>query len=194
MITRRMFPLLLLGAVSVAITLAGCGGDDDDYYNEYPRTKDLTLILRVVSPGGFPIGGAEVLIDGEVDPVLTDAQLHPLGSGYPDAWQGYLANWVSDDYQVVMNFAGDSDEFEIRVRKPGWTQDSTIVRIDDFEPQHIFIRDEMVMSRVAAAGAAAPKQPHYAEVTGGPKPLRLQAGRKPLKIIKATDDRLTGRK
>jgi hypothetical protein len=193
MLARPIFPILLLGMALTALTLAGCGGGNDDHFTAYPRTKDLTLVLRVVSPGGFPIGGAQVLIDGVPDPVLTDPQLHPLGSGFPDAWQGYLANWTSDAYQVVMNFEGDSDEFEIRVHKPGWTDVATIVRIDDFEPQHIFIRDEMIMTRITTAGAATTKKPHYAEVIGGPTPLKLKANGVPMKIIKATDDRLGGK-
>ncbi|MGE5531181.1 MAG: hypothetical protein ACM3VW_03555 [Bacteroidota bacterium] len=191
MISRRVFPFLLLSAL-VTLTLAGCGGDDDDDYYDYPYTKDLTLILQVTSPGGFPIGGAQVLIDGIADPVLTDDQLHPLGEGYPDEWQGWLANWTSDAYQVVMNYEGDSDEFEIRVHKDGWVDDSTIVRIDDYEPDHIFIRDVMILTRPTDVGAAA-KKPHYAEVVGGPTPLRLKSGGHPMTIIKATDDSLSGK-
>jgi len=184
---------LIASAVSTvvlaALLLGGCGGGSD-YYQSYPMYKDLTLILRVQTPGGFPVGGATVLIDGEPDATLTDLQLHPLGDGYPDAWIGWLCNWTSDEYQSVVNFAGDTDSFEMRVHKDGWTEDSTIVNIYDYEPQHIFIRETMVMQRLAD-GAPLKRAPHYAEVTGGPAPLTLQRSGKPLKIIAGTDDSVT---
>lgn len=186
--------------VVALIALGGCGGgqiDDDNGYDpgdeDYPQYKDLTLILKVRNSAGKPLGGATVLIDEEEDGTLTDLQFHPLGDGYPTAWLGWLCNWTSDDYQVVMNYYGDQDSFEIRVHKDGWTDDSTIVRVDDDEPEHIFIRDTMILYRVTD-GASAKRAPHYADVTGGPAPLKLQRAGKPMKVITGTDDRVNGEK
>lgn len=196
----RCAPLtVILLILAVTVLLAGCGGggeiDDDNGYDPddpyYPQYKDLTLILRVQQPGGWPIGGATVIIDGEADTQRTDAELHPLGSGYPYAWLGWKCNWVSDDYQVVMNYEGDQDAFEIRVHKDGYVDDSTIVRIYDEEPSHIFIRDKMILYPITS-GREAKRAPHYAEVAGGDAPLKLQQGGKPLKLIKSTDDRGNG--
>jgi hypothetical protein len=200
MTTRKLLPVLLLVAAMVALTLGGCGGsiDDDNGYDPhepgYPQYKELTITLQVTNATGLPIGGAEVLIDGVADETTTDEQLHPLGEGYPTAWQGWLANWTSDAYEVVMNYEGDQDQFEIRVHKDGWTDDSTIVKIADYEPDHIFIRDEMIMHRITDVTSTAAKAPHYAEVTGGPTPLRLQSSPKPMKIIISTDDRVKAAK
>lgn len=181
---RRLLSLLLL--VVPILLVAGCGGDDHYYYDDYPYSKDLTLVLRVQSPGGSPIGGASVLIDGEADEVKTDAEFHPLGSGYPDAWQGWLANWTSDAYEVVMNYSGDEDEFEIRVHKDGWIDDTTIVAVSDSEPNHIFVRDTMVLRRPADTSAARGR--HYAEVVGAPAGLKLSATPALRKVIAASDD------
>jgi hypothetical protein len=190
---------MLVSVGLAALLLGGCGGtiDDDHGYDSgqsgYPQYKALTLILRVQTPAGNPLGGVTVLVDGEADSTLTDSVFHPLGSGYPDAWQGWLANWTSDAYQVVMNYRGDSDQFEIRVQKPGWTDDSTIVQVSDDEPDDIFIRDVMTMHRLTSASVQAAGAPHYAEVLSVPKGVKLQSSHGPLKTIRSSDDRLTGK-
>jgi hypothetical protein len=189
---------VLLAVVIAVIALGGCSGgqiDDDNGYDpgdeNYPQYKDLTLILRIQTSAGKPLGGATVLIDEEEDSTSSDSKFHPLGDGYPTAWLGWLCNWTSDDYQVVMNYYGDRDSFEIRVHKDGWTDDSTIVRVDDSEPDQIFIRDTMVLHRLTDT-ASLKRVPHYAEVTAGPHSVKRQHSGKPRTIISGTDDRVNG--
>lgn len=169
--------------------LGGCGGGyiDDDYYHEddYPRYTDLTLILRVQTPNGNPLGGATVWIDGDRDDHRTDSEFHPLADGYPRDWWGWLANWVSDEYSVVMSYPGDADEFEMRVSKPGFTADRSTVVVEDWEPDHIFIRDVMTLRRETDTTAPAASEPHRAEVIPGPR-LAPRVG--PGKLIRSSED------
>lgn len=142
-------------AVAVALVmvlLAGCGGtdlDDDNGYNpgvpSYPQYRYLTIALRVVDGGGRALGGATVYVDGVADRTPTAPTFHPLGSLYPYPWRGWAANWESDEYQVVINYPGDQDRFEIRVERPGFTTDHTMVTVRDAEPSEIFIRDVMTL-------------------------------------------------
>lgn len=182
--TLRLF-VLALAVTGVALFAGGCGGGTDYYHSDYPQSKYLTLIMRVQNPAGDPVGGATIIVDGENDPQLTDPQFHPLGSGYPDEWQGWLANWVSDQYSVVMNFEGDSDQFEIRAHKDGWLDDYTTVLVDDSEPSDIFIRDTLTLRHVAPAAAVAP---HFAEVVPAPAGMQIKSHRQPIKIIRSSDD------
>ncbi|MBU0611235.1 MAG: hypothetical protein KKI08_25375 [Armatimonadetes bacterium] len=179
--------------LAVGLLLGGCGGiiDDDNGLDlgdpRYPQYKDLTIILQVRDLDGWPVGGATVTVDGTDDLVTTDDQFHPLGDGYPLEWLGWLANWVSDFYQVVMNYAGDVDEFTIEVTKDGWTTDRSVVQIFDYEPEHIFIRDRMVIAPVGLATTSAVSAPHPALVVGGAAPVSSQSTR-PRIIIQSTDD------
>jgi hypothetical protein len=171
---------MLIGALLVVGLVAGCGGsdiDDDGGYNPgdaaYPQYKDLTLVLRVVDGVGNPVGGARVWVDEVRDPTATESVFRPLGSGYPAAWQGWLANWTSDAYRVVMNYRGDQDQFEIRVGKSGYSQDSTLVRVYDREPNHIFVRDTMVLHRITTmqtqtAPAPATREAEVVNADGPP--------------------------
>ncbi|MFO7946589.1 MAG: hypothetical protein R6V19_07235 [Armatimonadota bacterium] len=144
---------LIVVLLALGLTLiTGCGGsdiDDDDGYSSgeygYPQYKNLTIILRVVDPEGVPIGGASVWVDEHEDDETTDRRLHPLGDGYPRSWRGWLANWTSDDYRVVMNYSGDQDTFTIAAGKHGYWSDETRVAIGDWEPDEIFVRDELVL-------------------------------------------------
>jgi hypothetical protein len=154
--------------------LAGCSGgtiDDDDGYDpgliDFPQYRNLTIILRIVDQDGNPVGGASVWVDGEEAQEMSDNLLHPLGAGYPRDWQGWLANWVSDDYRVVINFPGDTDEFAIEVGKQGYWADETRVTVSDWEPDEIFIRDVMVLEEQNGwLTSASADEPHNAEVIG----------------------------
>ena len=132
------------------VMLAGCSGgtiDDDDGYDpgliDFPQYRNLTIILRVIDQDGDPVGGASVWVDGQEAIETTENELRPLGSGYPREWQGWLANWVSDGYRVVINYPNDSDEFDIWVGKTGYWADETSVVISDWEPT--FHPDVMVL-------------------------------------------------
>lgn len=151
----KAYWLIGLMAILLALALtfvAGCGGsdiDDDDGYDSgeynYPQYKNLTIILRVVDPDGVPVGGASVWVDEKEADRTTDKKLHPLGDGYPREWRGWLANWTNDDYRVVMNYSGDRDNFTIAAGKYGYWSDETHVSVADWEPDEIFVRDELVL-------------------------------------------------
>jgi hypothetical protein len=186
----RVIVILSLGATMVLLN--GCGGsdiDDDDGYDPgdpaYPQYKDLTLILRVVDPDGDPISGASVWVDDFKDDKTTDAQLHPLGEGYPRQWRGWLANWTSDDYRVVINYRGDTDEFLIEAGKTGYWADSTRVVISDYEPDEIFVRDVLVL--VPKSGRLGPAQSEaeaqQAEIVPADEDFQRQAGNEPIHTL-----------
>ncbi len=182
----RVIVILLRGA-AIAL-LNGCGGsdiDDDDGYDPgdpaYPQYKDLTLILRVVDPDGDPISGASVWVDDSEDDRKTDAQLHPLGEGYPRQWRGWLANWTSDDYRLVINYRGDTDEFLIEAGKTGYWSDSTRVVISDYEPDEIFVRDVLVLRPKSGrlSSAQTEDEPRQAEIVPADEDFQRQPGNEP---------------
>lgn len=184
--------LIVLFVLASILILSGCGGingfiDDDGGYDPgdeyYPQYKDLVIALRVVTSGGKPIGGAEVWVDNDLDEKETLAYFFSLDNIYPPQWRGWVANWESDRYQVVINYPGDKDRFEITVTKPGWSSDTTLVSISDYEPDTIFIRDEMVLYRTGS-GTSQSQSIEMADVIAG------NTQRKPVGgiIIKATDD------
>ena len=188
--------LLMASATGLALALlAGCGGTelDDDYGYDpgapsYPQYRYLTIALRVTDGGGRALGGATVYVDGVANGTLSADQYYPLDNHYPHNWQGWAANWESDEYRVVINYPGDQDRFEIRVTKPGWTADSTMVTIHDWEPTDIYIRDVMTLWEVQTGGARA-QAAHSTEVL----PLAPQAGRQPANhsqgiVIVSSDD------
>ena len=186
----RVVAILLLGAAMVLLN--GCGGsdiDDDDGYDSgdpaYPQYKDLTLILRVVDPDGDPISGASVWVDDSEDDRKTDAQLHPLGEGYPRQWRGWLANWTSDDYRLVINYRGDTDEFLIEAGKTGYWSDSTRVVISDYEPDEIFVRDVLVLR--PKSGRLGPAQteaePQQAEIVPADDGFQREPGNEPIHTL-----------
>lgn len=186
----RVVAILLLGAAMVLLN--GCGGsdiDDDDGYDSgdpaYPQYKDLTLILRVVDPDGDPISGASVWVDDSEDDRKTDAQLHPLGEGYPRQWRGWLANWTSDDYRLVINYRGDTDEFLIEAGKTGYWSDSTRVVISDYEPDEIFVRDVLVLR--PKSGRLGPAQteaePQQAEIVPADEGFQREPGNEPIHTL-----------
>ena len=186
----RVVAILLLGAAMVLLN--GCGGsdiDDDDGYDSgdpaYPQYKDLTLILRVVDPDGDPISGASVWVDDSEDDRKTDAQLHPLGEGYPRQWRGWLANWTSDDYRLVINYRGDTDEFLLEAGKTGYWSDSTRVVISDYEPDEIFVRDVLVLR--PKSGRLGPAQteaePQQAEIVPADDGFQREPGNEPIHTL-----------
>ena len=177
---------LLLALLIAAI--AGCGGtdidDDDGYdpgYSNYPEHKNLTLILRVVDPDGRPVGGASVWVADHEDDYMTTSRLHPLGDGYPRQWRGWLANWTSDEYRVVINYPGDRDEFTIEAGKQGYWSDETRVSISNYEPDEIFVRDELVLvprATIYSAQAAA-QEPSQAETVPADAGFQRETGHEP---------------
>jgi hypothetical protein len=179
--------------LALGLVLGGCGGtiDDDNGLDlgdpGYPIYKDLTIILCVQDPNGWPVGGATVFVDGAEALNETEDEYQRLGDGYPVAWIGWLANWVSDYYQVVMNYAGDVDEFVITATRDGWTEDTSLVQIFDYEPDHIFIRDTMTIAPFGGAHTSAVRAPHAAAVVGAGGIIRPQSAR-PQIIIRSTDD------
>lgn len=186
----------MVGFVGLAlVALAGCGGtalDDDGGYDpgdpNYPQYRYLTIALRIVDGSGHALGGATVWVDGEANSVESDDQFHPLDNHYPYAWQGWAANWESDEYSVVINYPGDQDRFPIRVEKPGWTADTTMVTIHDWEPSDIYIRDVMVLWNTQTQGAAA-RAAHSAEVVPYILPKALQpTAQRTGTLIMSTDD------
>ncbi len=151
--------------------IGGCSGDGayDDYYwgpdtSRYPQYKDLSLVLRVVDTAGRPVQGASVWVGGRLDSRRTEGRLRPLGDGYPVAWQGWLANWVSENYRAVIHRPGGRDEFQIRVTKVGYIADVTTVVIEDYEPNHIFVRDVMVLRTGSGIYSQETGEPRKAEV------------------------------
>ncbi len=177
---------LLLALLIAAI--AGCGGtdiDDDDGYDpgyyDFPQYRNLTIILRVVDPAGYPIGGASVWVADHEDDQTTSTRLHPLGDGYPRQWRGWLANWTSDDYRVVINYPGDRDEFTIEAGKRGYWSDRTRVSISDYEPDEIFVRDELVLvPRATIYSTQAPAQePSQAETVAADADFQRETGDQP---------------
>lgn len=189
---RHVLWLLPMSLLAV-LGLVGCGGtiDDDNGYDGhhpgYPRYIDLVLILRVQNASGYPVGDASVYVDDDLASNETDDVYHPLGEGYPVAWVGWLANWVNEDYQVVMNDYGDEDQFEIRVTKSGWTEDRSLVTIHDYEPDQVFIRDTMTLHRLSTASTRSAAPPHLAEVVSGKGIVRTPSGG-PKVIIRSSED------
>ena len=177
---------LLLALLIAAI--AGCGGtdidDDDGYdpgYSDYPEYRNLTLILRVVDPSGRPVGDASVWVADHEDDHTTSSRLHPLADGYPRQWRGWLANWTSDEYRVVINYPGDRDEFTVEAGKRGYWSDETRVSISDYEPDEIFVRDELVLvPKATIHSAQAPAQEEsQAETVSADAGFERETGHQP---------------
>ena len=92
MVQRRLVPLSVL---TVLLAFSGCGGmgyDSGEFDSRYP---DLTFALRIQDPDGNAIGSVRVWVDGERDYCWSEPEYEPLGSVFPAAWRGFLANWIS---------------------------------------------------------------------------------------------------
>ncbi len=186
-----IWAILLLAPA--AMLLAGCAGgtiDDDGGYDPgiigFPQYRNLTIVLRVIDERGRAVGGASVWVDGREAQKRTDNRLYPLGSGYPREWQGWLANWTSDAYRVVINYPNDVDEFDIEVGKQGYWPDVTRVVIADWEPDEIFVRDVMVLEEKFGwlTSAAAPeREPRLAEVVAADTGYVRAPGSEPIITI-----------
>jgi len=187
--TRLLREWTALKALLLALTVAalvGCSGsdidDDDGYdpgYRNYPQYKNLTIVLRVVDPQGNPIGGASVWVADHEDDTTTDRRLHPLAEGYPRKWQGWLANWASDDYRVVINYPGDRDEFTIEAGRAGYWSAQTRVSIADYEPDEIFVRDVLVLPAKSTIYSAQTTEAGEAEAVAADENFERAPGHEP---------------
>jgi hypothetical protein len=179
---------LQLGAVLLASVFAfgGCGStylDDDNGYNPgddgYPLYVNMTLVWKVIDPDGYPIGGVTMWLDGAESMYLTDPEFTPLGNNYPYNWRGWLCNWISDEYRAVINYHGDSDSFELRATKPGWTDASTILEVNEYDYPEVFIRGTLVMYPIdglQVQGVASQAKP---EVQKAPAGFKRAPGHEP---------------
>ncbi|MBU0607984.1 MAG: hypothetical protein KKI08_08845 [Armatimonadetes bacterium] len=156
----------VMGAVLAVLTvplLAGCAGLGPEFV--LPPELRLTLILRVQDLTGAPIGNVRVFVDGEPAEWRTDDTFEPLGVGFPEAWQSFEVNWVSESYAIFLEGAVAPVNMDLAVRKVGWTDDLSLVRINDLSPEHLFVRDTMTLY---PAGSGPEPVLHYAEIVAGP--------------------------
>ena len=112
-------------------------------------------------PDGNPVAHARVFVDGERDDWLTEEGFEPLGTDVPVAWQGWLANWVSDTYDIIEDTPGEAVHFDIAARKTGWGEGVSIVQIDAPTADEYFVRATITLY---PGGVGSDPQPHYAEI------------------------------
>lgn len=159
---RRASVLTLIGLSGLVIMLGGCGGMATDTTIPDVGERRMFLALRVQDAAGNPIGGVRVFVDGRRDEFRTEWQFEPLGSGWPASWQGWQANWTSQQWSLYG--PREPERLDIAVSKVGWTEDVTVVDIEDPSFDQYFIRDTMTLFP-ESSGQTAP--PHEAEVVGG---------------------------
>ena len=159
---------LILIPVTIALLafLTGCGGGADfgpgDPDN--PNYRTLTLCLRVQDPDGNPIANARVYVDGHRFDWPTQETLEPLGSDFPVAWQGWLANWSSST-DVFEDTPGEPIHFDIAVRKTGWGEGVSIVHIEAPTGLYYVVRDTVTLY---PGGTNGSPEPQYAEFLPSP--------------------------
>lgn len=162
--TRR---LALITLILLALVLAGgCGGGFDfaDFETEYP---EISFVLRIQDPDGNAIGNARLWVDGDRDDWLSEAFYWTIGVGFPQAWAGFQANWIREDYQIYQRIGDGGLRFGVTATKSGWSDASTVIDIPDLTAQQYFARDTLTMYPV---GDEPPVNPpaRFAEVVEAP--------------------------
>lgn len=180
----RTNPIPIAVWLSLPFLLAGCAGSLDIPVGDLGEIT-LSLILRVQDADGNPIGDARVLVDGSRDDLFTDPDFWALGAGFPEAWQGFLANWFSDRWALYDDTVpARGGRVELVVRKVGWTDGLTIAVIPDSPPEHFWVRDVITLYPTGSVGPAP--NPQYAEVLADPQVAAAAAG-EPRRRIRLND-------
>ncbi|MEN6544591.1 MAG: hypothetical protein ABFE07_00960 [Armatimonadia bacterium] len=152
--------ILVPALLGILVLLSGCGGSYAPGDPNYPDYRTLTLGLRVQDPDGNPIANARVFVDGDRYDWPTQETFEPLGTDFPAAWQGWLANWSSST-DFFEDTPGEPIHFDIAVRKTGWGEGVSIVHIESPTSQYYVVRAVITLY---PGGADGDPEPQYAEV------------------------------
>ena len=163
-----------LGAcLLLPLLIAGCGGDDwrDDYYygpgpSPFPRYHHVTIVLNVSDPAGRALGQVNVWVDGVLQPERTSSQFVSLGSGYPESWRGFHANWIKGGFTVATYDYGDVAHINVTVARPGFYSQATEFRISASQPAEVYARDTLIMEPAVHGASADEQEPRMKEAPG----------------------------
>ncbi|MEN6305586.1 MAG: hypothetical protein ABFD96_22880 [Armatimonadia bacterium] len=150
--------------LGILVLLSGCGGSYGPGDSNYPDYRTLTLALRVQDPDGNPIANARVFVDGDRYDWPTQETFEPLGTDFPAAWQGWLANWSSST-DFFEDTPGEPIHFDIAVRKTGWGEGVSIVHIESPTSRYYVVRDTITLY---PGGTNGSPEPQYAEFLPSP--------------------------
>lgn len=171
------YTLALIGFALSPILLAGCGGSDNYYYPPSgPQYRDLTVVLNVSDADGNALGGATVWVDGVAQDLKTSWDFVVLGTGYPESWRGFRANWIMGGYRVRLDEYTGRADVSVMVSKTGYVTQSTTFRLDEWLPREVFARDTFIMERSTSSASAEPgaavNKPQPGEVIGKDAPAK----------------------
>jgi hypothetical protein len=156
---RFLYAVTFLGMVLGSSILGGCGGGGDYSGPPEPGYRNFTLVLNVSDADGYALGDATVWVDGTAQDGRTSWDFVTLGTGYPESWRGFRANWIQGGYRVVLDEYTGRADITVMVSKTGYTTQATTFHFDESLPKDVYGRDTFIMERSTSTSSAEPGTP-----------------------------------